>query len=144
MMIAIGVVVLAVAAVAVFLLTERPSPGSAQAAPHSAPLSSSQAHEVAVALGRLVTNPDSLVASTSRGQVGGHAKPAVPAGSTVAVDEASWAPDGAGGGVIAVTVRSPGRPPTTYAAVMVLEAGQWKVVATEPIADSTPTGGPTG
>jgi len=57
----------------------------------SAPSGTDQAHEVAVALEKLSTDPDSLVSSSSRGQVGGSARDAVPAGTEVAVDENSWA-----------------------------------------------------
>ena len=45
-------------------------------------------------------------------------------------DERSWAPDGAGGGSMLVTIRRPGGASTTYDAVMVQENGLWKVLAT--------------
>jgi hypothetical protein len=151
-MIAVGVAVLCLAAVAALLLADQPKSGSAQHTPSIAtstvansPAAAAQAHQVAVALSRLATDPDSLVASSSRGQVAGRAREGVPIGSTIQVNEASWEPDGAGGGVIAVTVRSPALPPVTYAVVMVLEGGRWKVIATVPAAGVTPssTSGPT-
>jgi len=140
-----GVVVLCLVAGVVFLVVGGREPGVPVAGAAAAG-GSGQAHEVAVALGRLVTDPESLVASSSRDQVGGRARQGVPAGSTVEVDEASWAPDGVGGGVVLVTVGSPGMSPVTFAAVMVLEVGQWKVVETVPVedaaggAEASPTG----
>jgi len=101
-----------------------------------------QAQQVAQALASLSTHPQSLVASGAAGQVDGQARRAVPAGSKVAVDEKSWAPDGLGGGTILVTVTPPGEPPHAYAAVMVLERGQWKVLATFAVATAPAAGSP--
>lgn len=102
-----------------------------------------EAHEVAVALGRLATEPESLVASSVREQVAGRVPEAIPVDSKVEVDEGSWSPDGAGGGVIAVAITSPGRGTTDYAAIMLLEGAEWKVVATVPMPDEVPLGTPT-
>jgi hypothetical protein len=139
--ISLGIAVLALVAVAgVLLLTSRSSSDATRTdvpvtASGTTTSSAAQAHEVATALSGLVTDPDSLVATGAREQVGQRAREGVPAGSTVEVNEASWAPDGVGGGVVAATVRSPGLPAVTYAVVMVSEAGTWKVAATIPIAD---------
>lgn len=103
----------------------------------SAEAPANQAHEVAVALGQLATDPDSLVAAGSRGHVGQRAREGVPAGSSVEVNEASWAPDGVGGGTVEVAVSSLGLPTVSYVVVMVSEDGRWKVAATMPISDST-------
>ncbi|WP_086664241.1 hypothetical protein [Lentzea kentuckyensis] len=87
----------------------------------SAPTSRrSEVEEVAEALRRLVDAPDSVIAASSRGEVQDKARVAVPAGSTVQVDEGTWAPDGARGGIIVVTLQPPGQQEGTYAAVMVL------------------------
>jgi hypothetical protein len=95
-----------------------------------------QARQVAQALASLTTDPQSLVASGAARQVDGRARRAVPAGSTVVVDEQSWAPDGVGGGTITVTVQAPGKPPVSYATVVVPEDGTWKVLATFPLRTS--------
>jgi hypothetical protein len=94
-----------------------------------------QAHEVAVALGKLTSDPDSLVATPSRSFVRGRARRAVPPGASVAPHERSWRPDGHGGGVMTVTISTPGRPAADYAAVMVEERAGWKVLATVPVKD---------
>lgn len=136
----LGVAVLALVATAVVVFLANRSPSDADAAATSVTStprpSGNQAHQVAVALSRLTTDPGSLVAAGSRDQVGQRARDGVPAGSSIEVDEASWAPDGVGGGTITATLRSPGLPPVTYAVVMVSEAGKWKVAATVPITDT--------
>ncbi len=104
-----------------------------------------QAHQVVVALSRLATDPVALVASGAGPEMRAGARQAVPAGSKVSVAQRSWAPDGIGGGTIAVTVTPPGQSPVSYAAVMVYERGRWKVLATVPLsAASAPTSGAAG
>lgn len=119
---------------------DRTSSSSVTTTTNSAEVSANQAREVAVALGQLATDPDSLVADGSRSHVGQRAQEGVPAGSSVEVDEASWAPDGVGGGTVEVTVSSPGLPTVSYVVVMVSEDGRWKVAATMPISDSAAGG----
>lgn len=97
-----------------------------------------QARRVAAALRKLSTDPQSLVASGARVQVDGRARQAVPAGSAVVPDVRSWAPDGMGGGTMLVTVTAPGQAPVRYYAVMVMEGGQWKVLATVRMAANAP------
>jgi hypothetical protein len=91
---------------------------------------------VADALRKLPDDPQALVASEAQGQVAGRARQAIPPGTTVMPDEKSWAPDGVGGGTMLVTVTVPGRAPVTYDAIMVSQGGQWKVLATIPVAAS--------
>ncbi|MDG5808735.1 hypothetical protein P9869_40120 [Streptomyces ossamyceticus] len=98
-----------------------------------------QAQQVAAALEKLATNPSSLVAAGAQAEVKGRAAQGVPKGSKVTPEPATWAPDGAGGGVMAVTVAAPGRPTVSYAAVMVNENGAWKVLATMKLPDARPT-----
>lgn len=93
-----------------------------------------EAAAVAEALGNLADKPDDLVASDVRSAIGSRAREAVPAGSTVSANPASWQPDGLGGGTMTVTVTSPGKPAVTYSAVMVKERTGWKVVGTVPMA----------
>ena len=141
-------VAIACGAAAFFLLSgPRPATGGAGAPPSSASTvdssatsTSPEAHEVAEALARLATDPDSLVASSSRSQVGTRAREAVPPGTTVTVHEKSWARDGVGGGAVLVDIAAPGATPVTYNAVVVREADGWKVVATMPLVDPVPTG----
>lgn len=95
-----------------------------------------EAAAVADALGNLADNPDSLVASDVRSAIGAKARQALPAGSTVSANPASWQPDGLGGGTMTVTVTAPGQPAATYSAVMVKEASGWKVLGTVPMAPS--------
>ncbi|GAA0610646.1 hypothetical protein GCM10009547_10860 [Sporichthya brevicatena] len=101
-----------------------------------------EAAAVAEALGKLADDPANLVASDVRSAIGGRAREAVPAGSTVSANPATWQPDGLGGGTMTVTVTSPGQPAVTYTAVMVKEQSGWKVVGTVPMnpanAGSTP------
>ena len=101
------------------------SPGST---PAKAP--PGQADQVVAALRKLATDPQTLVASGARSQVAGRARQAIPTGSTVVADAKSWAPDGLGGGTMLVTITTAGHAPVSYDAVMVREAGQWKVLAT--------------
>lgn len=147
-----AVALIVVAGAAIYLLRIRDTGEQAQAGQPSVPPTSTgtsavpanQAHDVALALRALGEDPGSLVASSSRAQVGDRVLKGVPPGSTVVPDEASWAPDGVGGGVIAVSLRSPGLPTTDFAVVMVLESGHWKVAATVPISEQPPaSGGPT-
>jgi hypothetical protein len=126
--------------VGVLVLTHRGHRKTSDAA--AAVSSPGQAHQVAQALASLATDPQSLVASGAAGQVNGRARQAVPAGSTVAADERSWAPDGLGGGTMVVTVTAPRKPPVAYAAVMVSEGGRWKVLATFPLTTTGAAGSP--
>ncbi|WP_328665601.1 hypothetical protein OG905_01140 [Streptomyces sp. NBC_00322] len=98
-----------------------------------------QAQQVAAALEKLSTDPSSLVAAGARTEVKGRAAQGVPKGSKVTPEPATWAPDGAGGGVMTVTIASPGRPAVSYAAVMVNENGAWKVLATMKLPDARAT-----
>jgi hypothetical protein len=98
-----------------------------------APPGNAQASDVAAALRRLSTDPASLVADGAEGELGGRARQAVPVGSAIVVHERSWTPDGAGGGLMTVTVTPPGRARQTYAAVMVHQDNGWKVLATIPV-----------
>jgi hypothetical protein len=104
-----------------------PSPAAGRVAFQSA---RGEADQVAAALRKLPTDPASLVAGGARAQVGGRARQAFPPGTTVAPRPGSWAPDGAGGGTMLVTVTVPGHRPVSYDAVMVSEAHRWKVLAT--------------
>ena len=104
----------------------------------TAPATVSQAREAGVALARLAVDPASLVASGAGPEALAGARIAVPAGSKVEVAESSWAPDGVGGMTVMVSVTPPEGVPVTYAAVMVREAGGWKVLATLPVASTPP------
>jgi hypothetical protein len=123
------------------LTGNRQGPAADPATAVSAP---AQGRQVAQALASLATDPQALVASGAAGHVDGRARQAVPAGSKVVVDEKSWAPDGVGGGTIKVTVTAPGKPPVSYATVVVFENDQWKVLATFPLSTRTTKSGASG
>ena len=95
--------------------------------------STGDAQGAAAALSKLVASPSTLVASSSRLRVDGHARQGVPLGSKVTTNVASWMPDGLGGGVMQVTITAPGQASVTYAAIMVHEPDGWKVLETIPI-----------
>jgi hypothetical protein len=92
-----------------------------------------QARQVRRALLNLERNPDALVANASRDRVGKRARRAVPRGSKVTPVQRTWSPDGTGGGTMTVKIKAPGKRQVAYAAVMVREAGGWKVLATIPV-----------
>lgn len=124
---------------------EPPPSGRPTASSTASPDTATQqeARDVAVALGRLAVDPESLLASAARDQFSGRAQEAVPPGSTVEVNERSWSPDGLGGGVITLTVTTPGQGTAEYAAIVLEEGSEWKVAATVPITDQAPPGTPT-
>jgi hypothetical protein len=71
------------------------------------------------------------------------ARKAFPTGTSVNVDESSWAPDGTGtGGTMLITLAAPGRQPVSYVAIMVKEQQGWKVLATVPLKETTAAGKP--
>jgi hypothetical protein len=117
--------------------TQSQAKGTNKATPKATP-KSTQAEEVAAALAKLSSDPVSLVASKAGPEALAGARVAVPAGSKVDVAKTSWASDGVGGGTVMVTVSPPQTAPVTYAAVMVHESNGWKVLATMPLASSTP------
>jgi hypothetical protein len=140
---ALAVIIVGAASVALLALLLHDSSQASSAKPQAIPTPANQAHEVEGALSKLATDPESLVASTSRKRVAGQARQAVPAGSTVTPDEKSWLPDGVGGGVMTVTITPPGHPPASYAAIMQHEPGGWKVLATLVLSTVTPSGRPS-
>jgi len=126
----VGAVVLAGAVVATVLVLGLSGRPPASGSRVSAVPAADQAPVVAAALRRLATDPQSVVADQARPFVAGRAGQAVPSGSRVAPDERTWSPDGAGGGTMLLTITTPDGTARTYEAVMVTEAGQWKVLAT--------------
>lgn len=110
--------------------------GGSETASTPAPPGLEEAAAVAQALAGLAAKPDELVAADVRSAVGARAREALAPNATVNPLEASWQPDGLGGGTMTVTVANPGQPPATYTAVMVKEASGWKVAGTVPL---TPT-----
>lgn len=106
------------------------------AAPRKARPAAEAAAEVAAALSRLADNPDSLIAADVRSAIGTQARAAVPAGTTVTPNVATWQPDGLGGGTMTVTLVGGGQPTVVYSAVMIEEDDGWKVVGTIPLLPS--------
>ena len=90
---------------------------------------------VVSALELLETDPGK-VAAEGVSQMVGDLSAALPPGSTIEADPATWAPDGTGsGGVITVQVSAEGGPAVDYLVVMVKEPSGWKVLATVPEGD---------
>jgi hypothetical protein len=139
---AVAVIIVGAGAVTFLVLSHRDSAASS-VRPRAVTTVARQAREVGNALGKLATDPESLVASTSQQRVAGQSRQGVPAGSIVTADERSWLPDGAGGGVMTVTVTPPGHHPVSYAAVMQHEIGGWKVLATLALPALTTNGHPS-
>ena len=131
----VGIVAVTVLGVLVVVQDETPPSGSlAGEAPQISPSSSSsgaEAQEVAKALEAGAGDPSRLVASGSTSRVDDPSA-ALPEGTTLTVHADTWKPDGVGGGLMQVTVARPGKPDVDYTAVMVQEAGTWKVLATLP------------
>jgi len=96
------------------------------------------AHAVAAALARMPGKPQDLIATDVRSAIGTQAKQALPGGATISANEATWHPDGLGGGTITATVSAPGSPTTVYTVMMIKEPTGWKVVGTVPMAPSAP------
>ena len=92
----------------------------------------SQGQEVARAIEDLVKHPNQSMAATTDVPTD-EASLALPPGSAIRADAASWAPDGVGGGTMIVTVTTPWLVSQEYSAVMVQQGGSWKVLATFPI-----------
>lgn len=78
----------------------------------------------------LPTDPSRVLAESSE-FYGEDAKKGLPVGSDVQVHPDTWSsPPDSERGVIGVTVTPPGGEPADYLALVALEDGQWKVVAT--------------
>lgn len=143
---AVGAVLVSVIAIAAVVTNQktvgaqRSSPMATRSHATRTPVAT-QAQAVTAALAKLASEPASLVSSGASPEALAGARTAVPAGSKVSVAESSWAPDGVGGGTVMVTVSPPQGGPVTYAAVMVHEPSGWKVLATIPLASSTPISG---
>jgi len=90
---------------------------------------------VVSALELLETDPGK-VAAEGVSETVGDLRTALPPGSTIEADPATWAPDDTGsGGVITVQVSAQGGPAVDYLVVMVKEPSGWKVLATVPEGD---------
>jgi hypothetical protein len=104
-------------------------------------VSKGDAEQVATQVRVLETDPAALVAAAS-GVTADQARQAFPPGTEVEATPTTWSPDGTGvGGTIQIAVQPPSSTSVTYVAVMVKEAGAWKVLATIPV-DAASTGTP--
>jgi hypothetical protein len=88
----------------------------------------SEGEAAAAALLALTDDPTQGVAAAARQSF--DAAVALPPGSKLAPEPASWGPDGIGGGTMNVVLSIPGQPDTRYVAIMVKEGGLWKVIGT--------------
>ena len=101
-------------------------------------VSKGDAEQVATQVGVLETDPAALVAAAS-GVTADQARQAFPPGTKVEAAPTTWSPDGTGlGGTIQIVVQPPSTTSVTYLAVMVKEAGTWKVLATVPVDAASP------
>jgi hypothetical protein len=96
----------------------------------SAPQGTGDAEQAAAALAQLTTDPGALLPAELEAELGATVGQAVPAGTTVLADPATWLPSAAGGGVIHAELTFPDGSSSTVAAVMVLEPDGWKVLQT--------------
>lgn len=103
-----------------------PSAQSSAPPPSSSPVADAEA--VAAVVSHMAEDPAGGAASSTRPTV--DAQTALPPGSKLNPDPASWAPDGIGGGTMDVVVSAPGQPDVGFVAVMVNEGGSWKVLGT--------------
>jgi hypothetical protein len=137
---AIGAVCVAGAVVLAFTVGRSHPHHTAAAASRPSPQASNAGPAVAKALQTLATNPQALVASGASGAVGADARSGVPTGTVITPHPASWQPNTTGGGTMVVDLKPPGGPMVSYLAVMVHEAGGWKVLGTIPVpAAATPS-----
>lgn len=88
----------------------------------------------AQALEALETDPQSLLPHELAGRV--DFNEAIPPGTKVEADPASWRPSDAGGGVITVSLTFSDGTTATVAALMVEEDDGWKVLQTIPLEDA--------
>lgn len=97
-----------------------------------------ESSKVAEALGGLESDPVALVASGAEVTMA-EGEAAFSTGTKVNAVVRSWRPDGTGtGGTMIIQVKQPDAAEMSYLAVMVLEAGMWKVAATLSIESPSP------
>ncbi|WP_416416214.1 hypothetical protein [Paenarthrobacter aromaticivorans] len=99
--------------------TASPTPSNEQEA---------DAQAVAQALSRLTENPSDGISERTKQSF--NPELALPAGSELAPEVSTWAPDGIGGGTINVVMSVPGQADSRYVAVMVKEDDAWKLLGT--------------
>lgn len=84
--------------------------------------------EVAAAIQSLPSSPAKYLSTTS--PVKDAASSAFPSGTKTEVVDNSWSDQGDNQGLVQVTISRPGQDQETYAAMMVLEDGKWKLLGT--------------
>jgi hypothetical protein len=84
--------------------------------------------DITTAISKLPADPDNIVSESSpfRGQFA----EAFPPGTTTTTVEDSWVSDGDSQGTVQVHITRPGSAGEKYAAMMVKENGEWKLLAT--------------
>ncbi|MFF1880155.1 hypothetical protein ACFVVC_01635 [Pseudarthrobacter sp. NPDC058196] len=113
--------------------TQPPSPAATAAVtkPTASGMSSPVPTEVADAISSLPKDPAEYVSTQS--PVRADYAQAFPPGTKTHVVENSWSISGASQGLVQVEISKPNEADQTYAAMMVLEDGKWKVLATVPV-----------
>lgn len=127
------------ARLAVALLLTLASAGcSGRASPSHDPAPSAEGRDVAAAVAsRLETLPEDPAAIITSSLVSREVDlvAAVPNGTTVRAREDSWSPIGPDNGLMEVEIIRPGSAPARYAALMMLDHGEWFLLATVEIVD---------
>ena len=93
--------------------------------------SASLASSAIAALGHLTSDPSSLMPSDQAGNVDPNV--AIPPGSTLTADEATWKSVSSTSGTLDVVLKSPGLQDQKYLVSMALMSGKWKVLLTIPL-----------
>lgn len=83
---------------------------------------------VVSAIQSLPASPQSYLSTAS--PVRDAASSAFPSGTKTEVVDNTWSDEGEDQGLVQVTISRPDKPQETYAAMMVMEDGQWKVLGT--------------
>ena len=133
LLIVAGFLALALAGLLVWLFGISKPAQSAPASPGASDTSQPSASaspvptDVGAAISKLPTDAD-LVSDSSPFK--DQFAQAFPTGTTTKPVDGTWAPDGDNQGVVQVDINRPGSADAKYAAMMVKENGQWKLLAT--------------
>lgn len=100
------------------------------------------ANQVAEAIRQFGKDPAPESSSEIKNQVANSKIPAIPPGARLEPLVSSWAPDGASGGTMDVTLIEPGHPDQYFLVLMVQEGNAWKVRLTLRATADSPTASP--
>lgn len=104
---------------------------STSSPPNTTPdVGSSEAADVARALEKLESDPGSLLPPELESEFADDLSLAVPPGTTIDADEATWVPSEAGGGTIETDIAVPGEPLRRVLAIVAEYDDGWKILQT--------------